>query len=61
MKRVYCIFTESCSWRRDLATGSVYAGLPTVIADLKKLVATGMYPEAGISPVEVAGNERNDR
>lgn len=61
MRRVYCIFTENCSGRRELATGRVYADLATAIADLKKLVATGRYPEAGISPVEVAGDERNDR
>lgn len=61
MKRVYCIFVENCSRRRELATDRVYADLSTAIADLKKLVATGRYPEAGISPVEVAGDERNDR
>ena len=61
MKRVYCIFVENCSQKRELATGRVYADLATAIADLKKLVATGRYPEAGISPVEVAGDERNDR
>lgn len=61
MKRVYCIFVENCSRRRELATGRVYADLSTAIADLKKLRAAGMYPEAGISPVEVASDERNDR
>ena len=53
MKRVYCIFIENCSGRRELATNRVYADLGTAIADLKKV--RELYPEAGIGPVEVAG------
>lgn len=60
MKRVYCIFVENCSWKKELAVNRVYADLGTAVADLKELRATGRYPEAGISPVEVAGDERND-
>ena len=53
MKRVYCIFIENCSGRRELATNRVYADLGTAIADLKKVKE--LYPEAGIGPVKVAG------
>jgi len=57
MRRVYCIFTENCYRRRELATGRVYADLSTAIADLKKV--RKLYPEAGIGPVEVAGLGNN--
>ena len=53
MKRVYCIFVENCSWKKELAVNRVYADLGTAIADLKKV--RKLYPEAGIGPVEVAG------
>jgi len=53
MKRVYCIFTENCSGKKELATNRVYADLGTAIADLTKVKE--WYPEAGIGPVEVAG------
>ena len=53
MKRVYCIFAENCSGKKELATNRVYADLGTAIADLKKV--RELYPEAGIGPVEVAG------
>ena len=57
MKRVYCIFIENCSGKKELAVNRVYADLGAAVADLKELRATGRYPEAGIGPVEVAGGD----
>ena len=53
MRRVYCIFAENCSGKKELATNRVYVDLGIAIADLKKV--RELYPEAGIGPVEVAG------
>ena len=57
MKRVYCIFTENCSGKKELATNRVYVDLESAIADLKELRANGRYPESGIGPVEVVGGD----
>ena len=55
MKRIYCIFVENCSGKKELAVNRVYADLESAIADLKKV--RKLYPEAGIGPVEVTGGD----